>query len=246
MFEASATDVEAAGYVQSPSAAWSRRQPQEPADRRRLRRPDPGRDPGADMGRPAAASEVVVERGRGMSTRSCPDWPELLDRAPDLNFKHYTADELQLAADIVVASGPVSACPRSRSAPTRSATSSTPTTPTPVWPTRSAAATGRSSTPGRGNPDPRKRSLTPRDGGYAVLQMVPISLVGVGNHLWGDVNESRKAHAGAFGSAGDEGGCGARSRSDRDPASAGLVFPHPESGPERRRARTSRRCLTGT
>ena len=41
-----------------------------------------------------------------MSTRSCPDWPELLDRAPDLHFKHYTADELQLAADIVVALGP--------------------------------------------------------------------------------------------------------------------------------------------
>ena len=41
-----------------------------------------------------------------MSTRSCPEWPELLDRAPDLHFKHYTADELQLAADIVVALGP--------------------------------------------------------------------------------------------------------------------------------------------
>jgi hypothetical protein len=38
-----------------------------------------------------------------MSTRSCPDWPDLLDRAPDLHFKHYTADELQLAADIVMA-----------------------------------------------------------------------------------------------------------------------------------------------
>ena len=38
-----------------------------------------------------------------MSTRSCPDWPELLDRAPDLHFKHYTADELQRAADIVMA-----------------------------------------------------------------------------------------------------------------------------------------------
>ncbi len=40
-----------------------------------------------------------------MATRSCPDWPELLDRAPDLNFKHYTADELRLAHDVVVAIG---------------------------------------------------------------------------------------------------------------------------------------------
>ena len=42
-----------------------------------------------------------------MATRSCPDWPELLDRAPDLHFKHYTADELQLGHDIVVALGAV-------------------------------------------------------------------------------------------------------------------------------------------
>ena len=42
-----------------------------------------------------------------MSTRSCPEWPELLDRAPDLHFKHYTADELQLPHDIVLALGAV-------------------------------------------------------------------------------------------------------------------------------------------
>ncbi|MGZ4480913.1 MAG: hypothetical protein ACXVY5_01795 [Gaiellales bacterium] len=42
-----------------------------------------------------------------MSSRSCPDWPELLDRAPDLLFKHYTADELQLPHDVVVALGQV-------------------------------------------------------------------------------------------------------------------------------------------
>jgi hypothetical protein len=42
-----------------------------------------------------------------VSTRSCPDWPELLDRAPDLHFKHYTADELQLPSDVVVAIGAV-------------------------------------------------------------------------------------------------------------------------------------------
>ncbi len=42
-----------------------------------------------------------------MATRSCPDWPQLLDRAPDLHFKHYTADELQLPHDVVVALGAV-------------------------------------------------------------------------------------------------------------------------------------------
>lgn len=30
-----------------------------------------------------------------------------MDRAPDLHFKHYTADELQFAADIVVGLGSV-------------------------------------------------------------------------------------------------------------------------------------------
>ena len=41
-----------------------------------------------------------------MATRSCPDWPDLLERAPDLHFKHYTADELQLPADVLLALGP--------------------------------------------------------------------------------------------------------------------------------------------
>jgi hypothetical protein len=40
-----------------------------------------------------------------MAAHSCPDWPELLERAPDLNFKHYTADELQLPAEVVLALG---------------------------------------------------------------------------------------------------------------------------------------------
>jgi hypothetical protein len=41
------------------------------------------------------------------ATRSCPDWPELMERAPDLSFRHYTADELHLPADILVALGAV-------------------------------------------------------------------------------------------------------------------------------------------
>ena len=40
-----------------------------------------------------------------MATRSCPDWPTLMDRAPDLSFKHYTADELHLAHDVIVGLG---------------------------------------------------------------------------------------------------------------------------------------------
>jgi hypothetical protein len=31
-----------------------------------------------------------------MTARSCPDWPALMERDPDLQFKHYTLDEVQL------------------------------------------------------------------------------------------------------------------------------------------------------
>ncbi len=41
------------------------------------------------------------------ATRSCPDWPDLLERAPSLLFKHYTADELRLPPEVVIALGPV-------------------------------------------------------------------------------------------------------------------------------------------
>jgi hypothetical protein len=34
-----------------------------------------------------------------VSTRTCPDWPDLLERAPDLLFKHYTVAEAQLPAE---------------------------------------------------------------------------------------------------------------------------------------------------
>ena len=36
-----------------------------------------------------------------MSTRSCPDWPRLMEVAPELQFKHYTVDELRLPSEIV-------------------------------------------------------------------------------------------------------------------------------------------------
>ncbi|HEV3479336.1 MAG TPA: hypothetical protein VG144_07790 [Gaiellaceae bacterium] len=38
-----------------------------------------------------------------MTTRSCPDWPALLELAPDLHFKHYNAAEAQLPADALAA-----------------------------------------------------------------------------------------------------------------------------------------------
>ena len=37
-----------------------------------------------------------------MSARSCPDWPMLLDLAPDLHFKHYTVAEARLPSEALV------------------------------------------------------------------------------------------------------------------------------------------------
>ena len=37
-----------------------------------------------------------------MSSRSCPDWPDLMEIAPELQFKHYTAGEAQLPADVLM------------------------------------------------------------------------------------------------------------------------------------------------
>ncbi len=37
-----------------------------------------------------------------MSTRSCPDWPTLLEVAPDLHFKHYTLGEARLPGEALV------------------------------------------------------------------------------------------------------------------------------------------------
>jgi hypothetical protein len=34
-----------------------------------------------------------------MSSRSCPDWPRLMEIAPDLQFKHYTVAEAKLPGD---------------------------------------------------------------------------------------------------------------------------------------------------
>ncbi|MEP6909585.1 MAG: hypothetical protein ABI896_04035 [Actinomycetota bacterium] len=37
-----------------------------------------------------------------MSSRTCPDWPQLTEIAPDLQFKHYTVSEARLPADAFV------------------------------------------------------------------------------------------------------------------------------------------------
>ena len=37
-----------------------------------------------------------------MSTRTCPDWPDLMEIAPELQFKHYTVAEAQLPADALM------------------------------------------------------------------------------------------------------------------------------------------------
>ena len=37
-----------------------------------------------------------------MTTRSCPDWPELMELAPALHFRHYTVAEAQLPAEALM------------------------------------------------------------------------------------------------------------------------------------------------
>jgi hypothetical protein len=37
-----------------------------------------------------------------MSNRTCPDWPQLMEVAPELQFKHYTLREAQIPADALV------------------------------------------------------------------------------------------------------------------------------------------------
>lgn len=37
-----------------------------------------------------------------MSYKTCPDWPELMEIAPDLQFKHYTVREAQLPGEALM------------------------------------------------------------------------------------------------------------------------------------------------
>ena len=36
-----------------------------------------------------------------MSTRTCPEWPTLLEVTPDLHFKHYTIAEAHLPGEVL-------------------------------------------------------------------------------------------------------------------------------------------------
>ena len=36
-----------------------------------------------------------------MSSRTCPDWPQLMEIAADLQFMHYTVAEAQLPVDVL-------------------------------------------------------------------------------------------------------------------------------------------------
>jgi hypothetical protein len=36
-----------------------------------------------------------------MSSRTCPDWPTLMELAPDLQFMHYTVAEAKLPAEVL-------------------------------------------------------------------------------------------------------------------------------------------------
>jgi hypothetical protein len=36
-----------------------------------------------------------------MSSRTCPDWPDLMEIAPELQFKHYSVAELHLPGEII-------------------------------------------------------------------------------------------------------------------------------------------------
>ena len=36
-----------------------------------------------------------------MSYKTCPDWPALMERAPDLQFKHMTVHDAQLPFEVV-------------------------------------------------------------------------------------------------------------------------------------------------
>jgi len=36
-----------------------------------------------------------------MTSRACPDWPQLMEVAPNLQFKHYTVAEARLPSDAI-------------------------------------------------------------------------------------------------------------------------------------------------
>ena len=43
-----------------------------------------------------------------MTTRTCPDWPQLMEIAPDLQFKHYSLLEAKLPPEAIAGLGDIS------------------------------------------------------------------------------------------------------------------------------------------
>ena len=37
-----------------------------------------------------------------MTARTCPDWPDLLERAPELHFKHFSVKDVRLPSEALV------------------------------------------------------------------------------------------------------------------------------------------------
>src|SRR5262249_27533051 len=93
-----------------PSAFRARRPERPPAVPLARRRRPLRRLPGRGGPRAGAARRHLVAGGdrrscrstRTMSYQTCPDWPELMELAPDLQFKHMTVREAQLPAEALM------------------------------------------------------------------------------------------------------------------------------------------------
>ena len=80
-----------------------------PALARRRRSASSSSRPGAETGAVLLEGRWSMQENRAlranrraMSSRTCPDWPQLMELAPELQFKHYTLREAQLPADALV------------------------------------------------------------------------------------------------------------------------------------------------
>ena len=62
--------------------------------------------------RARVAEPAVPGRSRFMSSRTCPDWPLLMEVAPELQFMHYTVAEAKLPSDVLAELQDVSAAGR--------------------------------------------------------------------------------------------------------------------------------------
>ena len=76
-----------------------------------------------------------------MSYQTCPDWPELMEIAPDLQFKHLTVRNAQLPADALMQIPGIN-LDEVGSAATSTATCSSRGTPTRASSRRCGARTG--------------------------------------------------------------------------------------------------------